>query len=237
MLNQSFNTSTFLIQSLWNLLAFSSLWPTDQPSRSVYTQGFAMPLRCGNQSHNTVRAPSNVHQVESPRVNATRQISVGCMQLNSAISERGSLSLLFNTCDVLIHLNEAGLSGGVLCLCRVKQHTPRPIFTVAVVEGRSKMRNWNVPPMLSNMFLYTCCIVRPQCFGINYLCRGVYRLRFTVFIIVSMASFQAVLMRTTESLRVPGNIQEEMIQRTIICCNVIHCSMTGHNMTERNIYK
>lgn len=152
MLNQSFNTSMFLIQSLWNLLAFSSLWPTDQPSHSVYTQGFAMPLRCGNQSHNTVRAPSNVHQVESPRVNATRQISVGYMQLNSAISERGSLSLLFNTCDVLIHLNEAGLSGGVLCLCRVKQHTPRLIFTVAVVEGRSKMRNWNVPPMLSNMF-------------------------------------------------------------------------------------
>lgn len=115
MLNQSFNTSMFLIQSLWNLLAFSSLWPTDQPSRSVYTQGFAMPLRCRNQSHNTVRAPSNVHQVESPRVNATRQISVGYMQLNSAISERGSLSLLFNTCDVLIHLNEAGLSGRVLC--------------------------------------------------------------------------------------------------------------------------
>lgn len=85
--------------------------------------------------------------------------------------------------------------------------------------------------------LYTCCIVRPQCFGINYLCRGVYRLGFTVFIIVSMASFQAVLMRTTESLRVPGNIQEEMIQRTIIYCNVIHCSMTGHNMTEHNIYK
>lgn len=236
MFSQSFNTSTFLIQSLWNLLAFSSLWPSDQPSHSVYTQGFMMPLRCRNQAHNTVRAPSNVHQVESPRVNATSQICVAYMQLNSTISERGSLPLLFNTCDVFIHLNEAGLSGGVLCLCRVKQHTPL-IFTVAVVEGRSKMRYWNVPPMLSNMFLYKCCIVRPQCFCINQLCRGVYRLGFTVFIIVSMASFQAVLMRTTKSLRVPGNIQEEMIQRTIIYCNVIHCNMTRHNMTEHNIYK
>lgn len=116
---------------------------------------------------------------------------------------------------------------GGLCLCRVGQHTPPDFHGCrARRENRDEILKC-ATYAFKQVFVWMFYIVSV----LNH-CVEEFISRRSVFIIISVTSFQTLLMRSAGSLKVPGNTGEGIIQyRKQNHCNAIYCNIMQPNIT------